>query len=81
MKALLLGLSLLLVACSNLTPLEEVYSKSKAHHGAFAAEGFTFDRPMPHHPKEDLEFYYKNCSLKGRNPYPLKSEYECSEPY
>ncbi len=61
--------------------LDERQSKNNARAAAYAAEGFTMDHRSPEgRPYRAWEFYYKNCSLVSRNPYPNKSEFECADP-
>ncbi len=48
---------------------------------AYAADGFTLDHRSPEpRPFRAWQFYFKDCALVSRNPYPSKSEFECSDP-
>ncbi|MGE0633621.1 MAG: hypothetical protein AB7O96_14505 [Pseudobdellovibrionaceae bacterium] len=59
----------------------ETEYESKAHHAAYAAEGFVYEKDYPKRPVSEIEFYFKHCSLGSRKPYPSRDEYECSNPF
>lgn len=62
--------------------LQNKQDKNRAHRAAYAADGFTLDHRSPDsRPNRAWEFYFKNCSLVSRNPYPNKAEFACSDPY
>lgn len=73
-----------LTACASSTMerLDERQSQGRPHPAAYAAEGFTMDHRSPEgRPYRAWEFYYKQCSLVSRNPYPNRSEFECADPH
>ena len=54
---------------------------SRAPGAAFAGEGMTFRKDMPH--REDRrpwEFYYKHCALNGSETYFSSTSYDCAGP-
>ena len=84
---LLIGLWLLLGVASALVSglvscntISKPVPESKAHHAAYAAEEFVWDRPRPTHPANFFDFYYKHCTTDGHQPYPAKTGYECTSP-
>lgn len=80
-----IGLALVLSACASPSArerLDERQSRNNARAAAYAADGFTTDYRSPEpRPFRPWEFYYKNCSLVSRNPYPDRAEYSCSDPH
>ena len=88
-KGQILGLLILLTSafmhfgCATPTweQLQERRDQGNAAAAAYAAEGFTLDHRSPDsRPARAWQFYYKNCALVSRNPYPSKTEYECADP-
>ena len=73
------------VGCSSLTAqerIEERRSSANPRGAAYAADGFTLDHRSPEPlPYEKFEFFYKHCTLQGRNPFPNRSEWSCTDPY
>ncbi len=62
--------------------LEARQNKSNPRAASYAAEGFMMDSRSPEpRPFRSWAFYYKNCALVSRNPYPDRSEYSCLDPY
>lgn len=78
---LILGLS----GCSSKTHrerLEERQAGANPRAAAYAAEGFTMDHRSPEpRPYKAWEFFYKECALVSRNPFPNHAEYECTDPH
>lgn len=72
-----------LSGCASST-YEELQSKRDQGHpraAAYAADGFTLDHRSPEpRPFRAWQFYFKECALVSRNPYPSKTEFECSDP-
>jgi hypothetical protein len=58
--------------------LAERQSKSKAHYAAFDGGFYNIGREPAERPVRNWDFFYKHCDLVSRNPYPSKSEYDCS---
>lgn len=73
----------ILTACASSTydRLQERRDQNNSRAAGYAADGFTMDFRSPEpRPVRAWLFYYKNCSLVSRNPYPNKSEFECADP-
>jgi len=73
-----------LTGCASTTRerLEERQNRNNARAAAYAADGFTLDHRSPEpRPYNPWEFYYKNCTLVSRNPYPSQAEYACADPH
>ncbi len=65
---------------SSLSKLESRQNSAHPRAAAYAAEGFTMDHRSPDsRPFRAWEFYYKNCVLISRNPYPDRAEYACQD--
>lgn len=62
--------------------LAERQDQNRSRAAGYAADGFTLDNRMPaERPQRNWEFYYKQCALVSRNPYPNRDEYSCSDPF
>lgn len=80
---LIISLLGMLAGCASPTyeVLQERRDRNNARAAAYAADGFTLDHRSPEpRPIRAWLFYYKNCALVSRNPYPNKSEFECADP-
>lgn len=79
-----IGLFFLTISCTSGSTYEQLQIKRDSGNvraAAYAADGFTLDHRSPEmRPFRAWDFYYKNCALVSRNPYPNKSEFECADP-
>lgn len=82
LKSFLLAFALALAACgtrSSRDLLEERQSRARPRAATYGTDGFYRDGQLP---ERDLpppgEFFFKHCTLVGRNPYPSASDWECS---
>ena len=79
------GLGILLIAsCAAPTGrerIEERRASAKPKGAAYAAEGFMMDWRSPE-PRANggWDFYFKHCTLDDRNPYPKRSDWDCTGP-
>jgi hypothetical protein len=72
------------VGCSTSGPymLPEVDDGSQARPEAYAADTMTFRKGMPDRRDwKPWEFYYKHCSINGREAYYSKTSYDCTGPF
>lgn len=61
--------------------MEDRNASANPRHASYAAEGFTLDHRSPEpRPYRAWDFYYKHCTLVSRNPWPVRAEYDCSDP-
>lgn len=72
-------------ACSSRSTrerLEDRQSSARPRPAAYGADGFYNDGEFAERgkPGPDTEFFFKRCSLVGRNPFTTASEWECTEP-
>ncbi len=78
-------LIVVLTACSSTREpymLPETDEHNMAPGAAYAAENFTFRKPMPDRREwKPWEFYYKHCSTNGNEAYYSKTSYDCSGPF
>jgi len=78
---ILLGMS----SCSSPSSREKVQAvRDSARHkpAADSMDGFWLDhRSPPDREVKHWEFYYKNCTLSSRKPWPDRSEYDCMNPH
>lgn len=74
-----LGVGFLLGCASELS---EPRRKSSApiHPAAYSMENFTFDKVQPSRSTNDFKFFYKNCSIDERRPFPQGGKWQCAEP-
>jgi hypothetical protein len=62
--------------------MPEMDEGSQADPNAFAADSFTFRKDMPDRRDwKPWEFYYKHCSINGREAFYSKTSYDCTGPY
>jgi len=62
--------------------LEERQEQNHSRAAGYATDGFTLDNRMPEsRPQRAWQFYYKQCALVSRNPYPNHDEYACGDPF
>jgi hypothetical protein len=62
--------------------LEQRQAQNKSRYAGYAADGFTLDDRLPEErPEKTWQFYYKQCELVTRNPYPDRDEYSCTDPW
>jgi hypothetical protein len=62
--------------------LAERQEQNHSRPAGYTVDGFILDNRMPvARPQRSWEFYYKNCTLVSRNPYPDRDEYSCSDPF
>jgi hypothetical protein len=47
---------------------------------AYGADSFTFDKPMPSHEVDKIDFYFKNCGVSSSRSHYSKTDYECKYP-
>lgn len=75
--------SILFASCAT-SPREKLwqtYDKSKARPAAYAAEGFSIHSRSPEpRPVQDLDFYFKDCTIVGRSTLPTRHLFECTGP-
>ncbi len=79
---LVLASAMMGCASSTRERLEARQDQGHPRAAAYGAEGFTMDFRSPEpRPYRAWEFYYKNCVLVSRNPYPSRADYECADPH
>lgn len=62
--------------------LEQRQSENNSRYAGYAADGFMLDNRSPEQrPQRSWQFYYKQCGLVSRNPYPNRDEYSCTDPW
>lgn len=73
------------LGCASQTSREKVEATRSSSHAKPAADymdGFWLDyRSPPDREAQHWEFYFKNCSLISRKPWPDRTEYECMGPH
>lgn len=51
----------------------------RVHPAAYAMDLFTVDRAIPEHEKKnDMDFFFKRCSLEKRTNFNSQAEYSCN---
>lgn len=60
--------------------LEKRQDANRSRAAGYAADGFTFNRPMPEREPNRYDFYYKHCQLIEQRLYSPSLEFTCSQP-
>lgn len=59
----------------------ERQAKSRPDSHAYAGEGFYNDYSPKSRDNKKWQFYYKDCELVDRHPWPRRGEYDCNDPF
>lgn len=64
--------------------LPDTYEEGDGDPAGLAASSMHIRKPMPVHKKNEdsnWDFYFKHCSVNGRESYFSKTSYDCTGPY
>lgn len=61
--------------------LLERQSQARPDSDAYAGEGFYNDYSPEPRDARKWQFYYKDCELVDRHPWPRRGEYDCNDPF